>query len=94
MHRAFPRRLSVVAFLLSSLVFDDPSFAQAQAFPMPAGLEKAVEFWKQIFTRYSFAEVVLFDPVDPTTIYSVVRAPESEEGRERVVRAKISGIDE
>jgi membrane-bound lytic murein transglycosylase D len=56
---------------------------------MPAGLEKAVEFWKQIFTRYSSAEVVLFDPVEPSTIYSVLRAPETEEGRAMVEREKI-----
>ena len=28
------------------------------------GLEGAVEFWKQIFIRHSFTEVVLFDPVE------------------------------
>ena len=58
--------------------------AQQRAFPIPAGLEGAVEFWKKIFTRYSFAEVVLFDPMDPGTIYSAVRAPDSEQGRARV----------
>jgi membrane-bound lytic murein transglycosylase D len=55
--------------------------AQPRPFPVPAGLEGAVEFWKQIFTRYSFSEVVLFDPMDPGTVYGVVRAPDNEQGR-------------
>ena len=55
---------------------------------MPAGLEDAVEFWKKIFTRYSFAEVVLFDPLDPGTIYSVVRAPDNDQGRALVEKER------
>ena len=55
--------------------------AQSRPFPVPSGLEGAVEFWIQIFTRYSFGEVVLFDPMDPGTVYSVVRAPDNEQGR-------------
>ena len=53
---------------------------------MLPGLESSVEFWKQIFTRYSFAEVVLFDPLDPGKIYRVLRAPENEQGRAIVDR--------
>jgi membrane-bound lytic murein transglycosylase D len=63
--------------------------AQQQPFSVPAGLEGAVEFWKQIFTRYSFGEVVLFDPMDPGTIYSVIRSPDSEEGRARVEKERL-----
>ena len=48
---------------------------------MPDGLERSVNFWKQIFARYSTSEVVLFDPVDPGTIYSVVSAADNDEGR-------------
>ncbi|HEX9454248.1 MAG TPA: hypothetical protein VGA27_07805, partial [Candidatus Binatia bacterium] len=68
------------------LVLSRPSIAIAQTspFPIPAGLEGAVEFWKQVFSRYSFAEVILFDPVDPATIYTVVRAPENEQGRAQI----------
>ena len=50
-------------------------------FPVPAGLQDAVDFWKQVFTRYGFGEVILFDPLDPGKIYSVVRAAETEQGR-------------
>jgi peptidoglycan lytic transglycosylase D len=64
-------------------------FAEESPFPVPAGLEGAVEFWKQIFTRYGFADVVLFDPVDPGTIYSVVRAPDNEAGRGLVDRERL-----
>jgi hypothetical protein len=65
------------------LVLSWPSVATAQTspFPIPAGLEGAVEFWKQVFSRYSFADVILFEPDDPATIYGVVRAPENEQGR-------------
>jgi membrane-bound lytic murein transglycosylase D len=71
-----------------SFLFAAQLRAQARPFPLPAGLESAVEFWKQIFTRYSFAEVVLFDPQDPGTIYSVVRAPDTEEGRALVEKER------
>jgi membrane-bound lytic murein transglycosylase D len=80
---------SLPVALALSFLFAAQLRAQARPFPTPAGLESAVEFWKQIFTRYSFAEVVLFDPQDPATIYSVVRAPETEEGRALVEKERI-----
>ena len=43
-------------------------------FPILSGLEEAVGFWKQVFTRYGADQIVLFDPMDPGKIYSVVRA--------------------
>lgn len=58
-----------------------PLRAEQRSFPVPDGLEASVNFWKQIFAQYSTGEVVLFDPVDPGTIYSVVRAADNEEGR-------------
>ena len=89
MQAGFARWISFAVFFASFLVITAPLFAQTRVFPVPPGLEKAVEFWKQIFTRYSFAEVVLFDPLDHGTIYSVVRAPDNEEGRALVEREKI-----
>ena len=65
--------LSLPVVLALSLLYAPALFAQSRHFPVPPGLEGAIEFWKQIFTRYSFAEVVLFDPLDPGTIYGVVR---------------------
>jgi membrane-bound lytic murein transglycosylase D len=72
--------------LLVALSYGAPAFPQDRSFPVLPGLESSVEFWKQIFTRYSFAEVVLFDPLDPGKIYRVVRVPENEEGRAIVDR--------
>ncbi len=46
-----------------------------------SGLEDTVEFWKQVFTRFSSKEVVFFDPLDPGKIYRVIRAPETDAGR-------------
>jgi len=59
---------------------------------VPTGLRGAVDFWKKVFTRYAYGEVILFDPMDLATIYSVLRAPESEQGRLLVgkERARIS----
>ena len=62
--------------------------AQDRPFPVLSGLESAVEFWKQIFSRYSFAEVVFFDPRDPATIYGTLRAPDNELGRALVERER------
>jgi len=69
-------------------VLTSQAWSQEKPFATPSGLEDAVEFWKQIFTRYGFAEVVLFDPLDPAKIYSVLRAPDSEQGRAMVEREK------
>lgn len=63
-------------------------FAQATQFPVPAGLRGAVDFWKQVFTRHGYGDVILFDPLDPGTIYSVLRVPESEQGRVLVGRER------
>jgi membrane-bound lytic murein transglycosylase D len=65
------------------LVTAGPSIARAAEgpFPLLSGLEDSVAFWKEIFTRYGPTEVVFFDPLDPATIYSVVRFVEGEEGR-------------
>lgn len=62
--------------------------AQESPFPIPEGLAGAVEFWKQIFSRYDFNDVVLFDPLDPEKIYSVLRVPENEQGRAQVSKER------
>lgn len=65
-----------------------PAVAQESPFEVPPGLESAVAFWKQIFTRYSFGEVILFDPLDMSRIYAVVRAPDDERGRAAIERER------
>jgi membrane-bound lytic murein transglycosylase D len=58
--------------------------ASGSPFPLLAGLEDAVEFWKQVFTEFGADDVILFDPADPTKIYSVLRAPDNADGRATV----------
>lgn len=67
-----------------------PLWAQTQPFPVPAGLQETVDFWKQIFTRHSYGDVILFDPLDPGTIYRVLRAAENEQGRAKVAKERAS----
>jgi membrane-bound lytic murein transglycosylase D len=74
--------------LLITLAYGVSAFAQEPPFPVLPGLESSVDFWKQIFTRYGFADVVLFDPIDPSMVYRVLRVPENEQGRAAVDRER------
>ena len=74
--------------LLITLAYGVSAFAQESPFPVLPGLESSVDFWKQIFTRYGFADVVLFDPIDPSMVYRVLRVPENEQGRAAVDRER------
>lgn len=80
--------------VVGALGFASPLRAQERSFPVPDGLEGAVNFWKQIFAQYSTNEVVLFDPLDPVTIYRVVRASDNEEGRALLDRERARVIAE
>lgn len=84
LHRLLRGVLLIVALAWSSHL----ALAQEAPFPIPEGLEGAVEFWKQIFSRYDSDDVVLFDPLDPEKIYSVLRVPENEQGRARVSKER------
>src|SRR5690349_8966610 len=73
----FPTVLMVrLLFLLLTIALivghGSPGRAQESSFAVPPGLEDAVGFWKRIFTQYGSNEVILFDPLDPVTIYSVL----------------------
>lgn len=83
-----------VLIVVGALGFASPLRAQERSFPVPDGLEGAVNFWKQIFAQYSTNEVVLFDPLDPVTIYNVVRASDNEEGRALLDRERARVIAE
>src|SRR6266542_5513877 len=74
--------------LLITLAYGVSAFAQEPPFLVLPGLESSVDFWKQIFTRYGFADAVLFDPIDPSTVYRVLRVPENEQGRATVDRER------
>ncbi len=67
----------LVVFLLS-LLLCSPADLHAQGkpagenpFPLLPGLENAVEFWKRVFTEYSSAQLIFFDPLDMSRIYEV-----------------------
>src|SRR6266536_312457 len=74
--------------LLITLAYGVSAFAQERPFPVLPGLESSVDFWKQIFTRHGFADVVLFDPLDPSMVYRVLRVAENEQGRAVVDRER------
>jgi len=76
-------RVSLAAALTFILLtaISELCFAAESAFSLLPGLEGTVAFWKQIFSRYGSGDVVFFDPVDPSMIYSVLRVPDTDEGR-------------
>jgi membrane-bound lytic murein transglycosylase D len=71
---------ATVIFVLLTAVSERLSAAES-AFSVLPGLEGTVAFWKQIFARYGSGDVVFFDPLDPSKIYSVLRVPDTDEGR-------------
>jgi membrane-bound lytic murein transglycosylase D len=67
-------------------------------FPVPVGLEPAVEFWKKVFTEYSLSQLIYFDPLDMSKIYEVNDVGEGSRSndyinaeRERIAAA--NGVD-
>src|SRR4029453_13062075 len=77
---------SLIVVLLTAIF--GRAMAAESTFAVLPGLEGAVAFWKQIFTRYGAGEVVFFDPFDHGRIYSVLRVPDSDEGRALVERER------
>lgn len=74
------------------------SLSAANPFPVPVGLEPAIEFWKKIFTEYSFNQLVFFDPQDMSKIYEVVEVGEDSRSNqyidgERSRIAAANGVD-
>jgi membrane-bound lytic murein transglycosylase D len=78
---------SALILVLLTAIFGRAMAAESTFAVLP-GLEGAVVFWKQIFTRYGAGEVVFFDPFDHGKIYSVLRVPDSDEGRALVERER------
>ena len=75
--------LSHLAFLPARAIAQS-SLSTASPFPVPAGLEPAIEFWKKIFTQYSLSELVYFDPLDMSKIYEVVEVGENNRSNEYI----------
>jgi membrane-bound lytic murein transglycosylase D len=88
---------SFLAFLpVSSRAQQEPAYQNP--FPLPAGLESSVEFWKKIFSEYGLAQLVYFDPLDPGKIYEVVDVGEESRSNqyinsERARIAETNGVD-
>jgi len=81
------RRFLLAGIFITAVA--NPCSARETSFPVPGELAGAVEFWKQIFSRFSAKEVVFFDPFDLGKIYSVVRAPENDEGRSIIEKERL-----
>ena len=54
-----------------------------ETFPLPAELQRDVDFWVAIFTRYSTQEGVLHDNRNLAVVYEVVPMSSSLSRRER-----------
>jgi membrane-bound lytic murein transglycosylase D len=70
-----PLILVLVLFLPNRVVAQETA-TSSSPFPVPAGLEPAVQFWKKVFTEYSAAQIIFFDPIDMSNIYEVVEVGE------------------
>lgn len=90
LHRSLAA-LSVGVLIL--VLWIAPSHAQVADNPLPVipGLEGAVEFWKQIFTRYGANDVILVDRNDPQKIFKILSIEDSVAGR-KAIKAEIDGI--
>lgn len=58
-------------------------------FPLLEGLEKAVDFWKRVFTEFSTTQLVFFDLNDPSKIYDVLDVGEGSRPREFIATEKM-----
>ncbi len=68
-----------------------PAQAQENPLPMLPGLENAVEFWKQVFTRYGSSDVIFHDRQEPLKIYEVLTIDEKAAAR-KTIKTEIERI--
>jgi len=89
-----PRRM-VISLCFSVMLFSSPVLATANTlstsinpstspFPVPAGLESAVEFWKKVFSEFGASQLVYFDPLDLGKIYEVTEVGEDNRTNEYI----------
>ena len=62
----------------------DPANPRASLFPVPAGLESSVEFWKKVFSEFTRSQLVYFDPFDMSRIYEVTDVGEESRSNEYI----------
>jgi membrane-bound lytic murein transglycosylase D len=88
-------RRALILLCFSLLISSAPGLAGANtlststhlaisSFPVPAGLESAVEFWRRVFSEFSAAQLVYFDPLDLGTIYEVTDVGEDSRTNEYI----------
>lgn len=70
----------VPVFVLAALALAWPSGrTRAQAsddpFPCPAELREGIDFWKNVWTKWTLAQVVLHDTEHPSIVYEVFELP-------------------
>jgi membrane-bound lytic murein transglycosylase D len=75
--------ISHLAFLPAQAIAQR-TLSAANPFPMPTGLEPAVEFWKKVFTEYSLSQLVFFDPLDMSNIYEVLDVGEENRSNQYI----------
>ncbi|WP_296898532.1 lytic transglycosylase domain-containing protein [Thiohalocapsa sp.] len=54
---------------------DDPPYAPSADFPLPAGLEDNVTFWKKVYTEWGRDKVVIHDDRHLAVVYQVAQLP-------------------
>ena len=61
-------------------------------FPLVAGLEAPVEFWKKVFSEFGLSQLIYFDPLDMSKIYEVTDVGEQSRSNEYIndERARIA----
>ena len=94
-------RLWLLSLLLSLVSLGADAGAQSNQpnqspFPVPAGLESSIEFWKKVFSEYGLAQLIYFDPLDPSRIYEVVDVGEDSRTNEYIngERSRIAAANE
>jgi membrane-bound lytic murein transglycosylase D len=86
---------TLISLCFSLLLFSSPGLAGANTlststnpstspFPVPAGLESAVDFWKKVFTEFGASQLVYFDPLDMSKIYEVTDVGEESRTNEYI----------
>lgn len=58
----------------------DPPYAASADFPLPAGLEDNVTFWKKVYSRWSRDKVAIHDDRYMAVVYEVATLPGPVEG--------------
>lgn len=94
-------RLWLLSMVFGLLAFLPPSVSAQQSlanqspFPMPAGLESTVEFWKKVFSEYSLAQLIYFDALDMSKVYEVVDVGEDSRSNDYIdsERARVAAAN-